>query len=145
MAGEALAGGRVAALEAATEYNRYYEVDRVPVVRASIVGDQPATLIISRDEGRTLRRLNGASERFHWWYRTFHVNQFTDHLLLWTTLLYACAVGVVSLTVFGCVLFWWRRQRSASAPQAAQSPVPQLRSRNLHRKLGAVAGGVLTL
>lgn len=144
VAAEALVGGRVAALEAATEYNRYYEVDRVPVVRASIVGDQPATLIISRDEGRTLRRLNRDSERFTWWYRTFHVNQFTDHLPLWTTLLYACAAGVVSLTVFGYLLFWWRRPRDASAPRTAQTRAPQS-SRKLHRRLGAVTGGVLTL
>lgn len=141
VAGEALAGGRVAGLHSATEYNRYYDVDRVPVVRARIVGAQPATLIISRDEGRTLRRLNGDSERFEWWYRTFHVGQFTDHLALWTTLLYACAVGVLALSTLGYLLFWWRRPRGPSAPSPTR--FPQLRARNLHRKLGAAVGGVL--
>lgn len=145
VADEALAGGRVAALEAGTEYNRYYDVDRVPVALASVVGNQSATLIISRDEGRTLRRLNGDSKRFEWWYRTFHVNQFTDHIFLWTTLLYASAAGVVSLTVLGYLLFWWRRPRSVSAAKAAHRRAPGRCSRNLHRKLGAVAGGALTL
>ncbi len=145
VAGEALAGGRVAGLESATEYNRYYELDRVPVVRASIVGDQPATLIISRDEGRTLRRLNVDSERFNWWYRTLHVTQFTDHIGLWTTLLFAAAFGVISLTVFGYLLFWWRRPGSVSAPLPARSRLPHQPSRNWHRKLGAAAGGVLAL
>jgi hypothetical protein len=145
VAGEALAGGRVSAVEAATEYNRYYEVDRLDVVRASIVGNQPATLIISRDEGRTLRRLNGESERFNWWYRTFHVNQFTDHVLLWSTLLYVCAAGVGLLAVFGYLLFWWRRPRNAAAPRVTSVRVSAQRFRNLHRTLGAVAGGVLAL
>lgn len=97
VAGEALAGGSFVALKAAAEYNRYYEADRLPVVRATIAGQQPARLILSRDEGRTLRRLNSELERFEWWYRTFHVNQFSDNLLLWTTLLYACAAGVITL------------------------------------------------
>jgi len=145
VAGEALAGGRVAALETATEYNRYYTADRLPVVRASVAGRQPATLIVSRDEGRTLRRLNGDSERFEWWYRTFHVNQFTDHLALWTTLLYACGVGVVTTTVLGYQLFWWRRPRAVSTPRAGHRPAPRRWTRNLHRKLGAVVGGMLTI
>lgn len=146
VANEALSGGRVAALEATTEYNRYYAVDRVPAVRASIVGEQPATLILSRDEGRTLRRLNGDSQRFDWWYRAFHVNQFSDHLGLWTTLLFACAIGVIVLSVFGYLLFWWRRRPN----RLNQSPKPQgffphRRVRNWHRKLGAIAGGILAV
>lgn len=145
VAGEALAGGRVAGLESATEYNRYYELDRVPVVRASIIGNQPATLIISRDEGRTLRRLNADSERFNWWYRTFHVNQFTDHIGLWTTLLFVAAFGVISLTLFGYMLFWWRRPGNATTALAARKGRHRQPSRNWHRKLGAVAGGVLAL
>jgi hypothetical protein len=145
VAGEALAGGRVMALDSATEYNRYYEIDRLPAVRATIGGDQAARLIISRDEGRTLRRLNAESERFEWWYRAFHVNQFSSHIFLWTTLLYICAAGVIALTVLGYMLFWWRRPRPASAPVAGQSNVPLLRSRNLHRKLGALAGGILSV
>lgn len=145
VAGEALAGGRVVALEPATEYNRYYEIDRLPVVRATIAGAQPARLVISRDEGRTLRRLNSGSERFEWWYRTFHVNQLSDHILLWTTLLYVCAAGVITLTVLGYMLFWWRRPRSVSLSQAAPGRAPQAGARNLHRKLGVVAGGILSV
>lgn len=145
VAGEALVGGRVVSLEPVTEYNRYYEVDRLPVVRATIAGGQPARLIISRDEGRTLRRLNGESERFEWWYRTFHVNQVSDHILLWTTLLYVCAAGVITLTVLGYMLFWWRRRRNVSPSQPIQNGIPQLESRNLHRKLGVVSGGILSV
>lgn len=145
VAGEALVGGRVAAIESTTEYNRYYELDRLPVVRASIVGDQAASLVLSRDEGRTLRRLNAESERFNWWYRAFHVNQFTDHMALWTTLLFIGAIGVIMLSVLGYQLFWWRRPGDATAAPGRQRRVLQSRSRNWHRKLGAVAGGVLAL
>jgi hypothetical protein len=140
-AGEALLGSRVDRLEAATEYNRYYAVDRVPAVQAHLVGAEPATLILSRDEGRTLRRLNAASGRFEWWYRTFHVTQFSDHLALWTTLLYACAAGVIALAVFGYQLFWWRRPAAVSPPRTRDAGA--FRVRNLHRKVGAAVGGVL--
>ena len=145
-AGEALLGSRFARLEAAPEYNRYYEADRVPAVRAQVVGAQDATLVLSRDEGRTLRRLNTASGRFEWWYRTFHVNQFSDHLALWTSLLYACAAGVIALVVFGYQLFWWRRGRvvSLASPPRLRS-AGGFRARNLHRKVGATVGGVLVL
>ncbi len=146
VANEALVGGSVGTLESATEYNRYYEVDRVPVVRAHLVGTQPATLILSRDEGRTLRRLNSDSERFNWWYRAFHVNQFSDHQLFWTSLLFACAVGVIALAVLGYLMFWWRRRpdRTSQAPTTGGF-LPHRRIRNWHRKLGALAGGVLAV
>ncbi|GLC28165.1 hypothetical protein [Roseisolibacter agri] len=145
-ANEALLGSRFQGLEHATEYNRYYAADRVPAVRARVGGAQPATLILSRDEGRTLRRLNAASGQFEWWYRTFHVNQYSDHLALWTTLLYACALGVIALAIFGYQLFWWRRPAVATAlaPSRARSAGP-FRARNLHRKLGAAVGGVLVV
>ena len=145
-ANEALEGGRVERVEAATEYNRYYTADRVPAVRAFLGGAQPATLILSRDEGRTLRRLNNESGQFEWWYRTFHVNQFTDHLALWTALLYLAAVGVIALSAFGYQLFWWRRGRriAAAAPSLLRRVVPMLpQTRDLHRKVGVVVGGLL--
>lgn len=149
VANEALAGSQSVRLENAPEYNRYYTADRVPAVRATVAGEQPATLILSRDEGRTLRRLNGDSERFGWWYRTFHVNQFSDHMLLWTTLLYACGVGVVVLTVLGYQLFWWRRRPivlpSPQKPAGRTLPARRLSARNLHRKLGLAVGGVLSV
>ena len=147
VAGEALEGGSVGGIESITEYNRYYEIDRVPAVRASIGGEQPATLILSRDEGRTLRRLNVASERFGWWYRFFHVNQFSDHILLWTTLLYACGAGIVVTTVFGYQMFWWRR-RPVSVEAGTSSRLLEGRrysARNLHRKLGVAVGGILSI
>jgi hypothetical protein len=143
-ANEALRGSRFEGLEHATEYNRYYEADRVPAVRARVGGAQPATLILSRDEGRTLRRLNAASGQFEWWYRTFHVNQYSDHLALWTTLLYACALGVIALAIFGYQLFWWRRP-AVSAVRAPARAAKTFRARNLHRKLGAAVGGVLAV
>lgn len=148
VAGEALLGSRFDGLEHAMESNRYYAADRVPAVQARVAGAQPATLILSRDEGRTLRRLNSASGRFEWWYRTFHVNQYTDHLALWTTLLYACALGVVALAVFGYQLFWWRRPAASAAPAPTRAPARSarpVRARNLHRKLGAAVGGVLVV
>lgn len=138
VAGEALVGGQVERIEPASEYNRFYAADRVPAVQASIAGTQPATLILSRDEGRTLRRLNGDSEQFTWWYRTFHVMQFTDHLALWTTLLYGLAAAVIALAVFGYQLFWWRRPGATVATAA-----PTLRVRLVHRTLGAAVGGIL--
>jgi hypothetical protein len=144
VAAEALVGGRVAGLKSATEYNRYYELDRLPATWASLTGAQPATLILSRDEGRTLRRLNSDSERFNWWYRAFHVNQFSDHKALWTTLLYLAGVGVVALALLGYLLFWWRRPKRATADSETRS-ASLAPSRNWHRKLGAVAGGVLAI
>lgn len=146
VASEALAGSRAEGLESTTEYNRYYSVDRVPVVKARVVGDQPATLILSRDEGRTLRRLNGDSERFNWWYRAFHVNQLTDHLALWTSILFLSAFGVILLTVLGYLLFWWRRRPSTATSSGAPMPVlHHRRIRNWHRTLGTIAGGVLAV
>jgi hypothetical protein len=90
------------------------------------------------DEGRTLRRLNAASGRFEWWYRTFHVNQYTDRLALWTTLLYACAAGVVAVASRLPALLVARGPGAGSAPARAVRPgggrgVPRP---NLHRKLG---------
>lgn len=145
VAGEALRGSRVARVEDAPEYNRYYAVDRVPAVRAHVVGEQPATLVLSRDEGRTLRRLNAATRRFEWWYRTFHVNQFTDDLGLWTALLYACAAGMVVLVVLGYRLVWSRRRPVALPRPAAGATAPPSRpgARTLHRHLGAAVGGLV--
>lgn len=139
-ANEALIGTRLAGLRDSPEYNRYYTVDRVPAVEARMVGEQPAALILSRDEGRTLRRTNADAAQFTWWYKTFHVNQWTDNILLWTTILYLLAGGVVVLATFGYQLFFWRRAR-----QIPVAKVPQHRTRNLHRKLGVVVGGILVL
>lgn len=138
VANEAIAGSTFASIEDGPEYNRYYDVRRVPAARASVIGAHPATLVLSRDEGRTLRRLDAASGQFEWWYKTFHVNQFSDHLVLWTTFLLTAASAVIVLTVFGYQLFVWRR-----APAAATAP--QSRARSLHRKVGVVAGGLLVL
>ena len=149
VAGEALIGSSVVGLKDATEYNRYYDVERVPAAWVDVAGAQPARLIISRDEGRTLRRLNIETQRFEWWYRTFHVNQFSANIGLWTTWLYACAVGVLLLTAFGYLLFWWRRPRSSQRQSGNESAAPShvaqsARARSLHRKLGVV-GGTLSL
>lgn len=140
VASEALVGARFESLEEGPEYNRYYDVSRVPAVKARVVGDQPATLVLSRDEGRTLRRLNAESGRFNWWYRIFHINQLSDHLAVWTTFLLTCASGVILLSLFGYQLFWWRSSRDIAPGRETQ-----VRSRNLHRKFGAVVAGLLIL
>ncbi|MBL0891748.1 MAG: hypothetical protein IBJ19_14195 [Gemmatimonadaceae bacterium] len=145
VAAEALIDSPVAGLTAATEYNRYYDVERIPAVWADVSGTQPARLILSRDEGRTLRRLNVETQRFDWWYRTFHVNQFTANMGLWTTLLYACALGVLLLTAFGYLLFWWRRPRASASDEGLARSAQGARARSLHRKLGVVGGGILSI
>ncbi len=138
VASEALVGTRFASLEGVTEYNRYYDVDRVQAVRARLQGEQPAMLILSRDEGRTLRRLNDEAASFNWWYRTFHVNQLSDHVVLWTIVLFTCATGVILLSSFGYLLFFWRRNRVVGS-----SRIRQYTNRSLHRKFGVVGGGLL--
>ncbi|MCC6316635.1 MAG: hypothetical protein IT361_03000 [Gemmatimonadaceae bacterium] len=140
VAGEALAGSRFVRLEEAPEYNRYYDVSRVPAVRATVDGDQAATLVLSRDEGRTLRRMNAGSGRFEWWYRTLHVNQLSDHLMVWTTILLTCATGVIVLVFLGYQLFWWRRTRATVTGGS-----DGLGARTLHRRAGLVVGGLLAL
>jgi hypothetical protein len=140
VANEALTGSRFAGLEDGPEYNRYYDVSRVPAVKASVIGEQAATLVLSRDEGRTLRRLNAESGSFNFWYRIFHVNQLSDHLAVWTTILLTCATGVILLSFFGYQLFWWRRNRLVAVERVSQN-----RSRNLHRRFGVVVGGLLIL
>lgn len=139
-ADEALVGSRFDRLEAAPEFNRDYEIDRVPAVAATVVGDQPAILMLSRDQGRTLRRMDGEAESFHWWYKMFHVNQYSDNVVPWTTLLYACVAGVITLALLGHQLFWWRRKRVVPAVPSRMS---QFSARSLHRKVGVVVGGVL--
>lgn len=145
VAGEALVGSHVAGLAPTLEYNRYYAAPHLAAVRATMAGAQSAQLILSRDEGRTLRRLNAASERFEWWYRTFHVNQLTSHMVPWTTLLYVCAAGVMTLVAFGYLLFWWRRPRGAVRTSHPRDETVKWSVRLLHRRLGAVAGGILTI
>lgn len=139
-ANEALVGTRFDRLEAVPEFNRDYEIDRVPAVAATMVGEQPSILVLSRDSGRTLRRMDADAESFHWWYKNFHVNQFTDNVIPWTALLYVSAVGIITVALFGYMLFWWRRRRVVPAmPSRAGS----FAARNLHRKIGVVVGGVL--
>jgi hypothetical protein len=139
-ANEALIGTRAERLVPVQEYNRYYDIDRVPAVEARMVGEQPASLIISRDEGRTLRRTNADAAQFTWWYKTFHVNQWTDNMFLWTTVLYLLAAGVVVLVAFGYQLFWWRRNRLIPVEK-----LPRFTNRHLHRKLGVLVGGILVV
>ena len=139
-ANEALVGTRFDRLEAVPEFNRDYEIDRVPAVAATVAGEQPSILMLSRDDGRTLRRMDADAESFNWWYKTFHVSQFTDNVIPWTALLYACVAGVIVLALFGYVLFWWRRKRVVTAVQSRAGPFS---ARNFHRKVGVIVGGVL--
>ena len=139
-ANEALIGTRFEKLEPKPEFNRDYEVDRVPAVEAIMVGEQPSKLFLSRDEGRTLRREDAEASAFHFWYKKFHVTQFTDNVIPWTAILYTFAVGVVTLAILGYFMFWWRRKRPVGAPS---SRAGAFGARNLHRKVGIVVGGVL--
>ncbi len=139
VANETLAGTYAASMEDQPEFNRDYALDRVPAVAAKMTGEQPSILMLSRDNGRTLRRLNPEAERFNWWYKIFHVNQFTDHVIPWTTLLYLSVIGVLAVAVMGYMLFWWRRYRVISDTQSRA----WYHARNLHRKFGILAGGVL--
>jgi hypothetical protein len=141
-ANEALVGTRFASLEPTPEFNRDYEIDRVPAVEAKMVGQQPSILMLSRDEGRTLRRIDAEAGKFHFWYKKFHVTQFTDDVIPWTTLLYTFALGVVALAILGYSLFWWRRKRPITA---VPSRAAGFGARNLHRKVGIVVGGVLII
>ncbi|MBL0123855.1 MAG: hypothetical protein IPP88_14400 [Betaproteobacteria bacterium] len=141
-ANETLAGTRIAKLDAVREFNRDYEIDRVPAVAATMVGEQPSILMLSRDSGRTLRRLDADAASFNWWYKAFHVNQYTDNVIPWTALLYACVAGVITLALFGYLLFWWRRKRAIPAAPTGAGPFT---ARNLHRKVGVVVGGVLIM
>lgn len=139
-ANEALVGTHLDVIESEPVFNRDYEVDRVPAVAAKMVGEQPSILMLSRDTGRTLRRMNNDSASFEWWYKTLHVNQYTDHVIPWTALLYICVLGVLVVIVFGYMLFWWRRNRLVVV---TQEKVTIFSARNLHRKVGVVVGGVL--
>lgn len=140
VANESLVGSRVESIESVMEFNRDYAADRIPAVAARMIGDQPSVLLLSRDSGRTLRRMDADAERFHWWYKNFHVNQYSDHVIPWTALLYLCAVGVVAVSLLGYLMFWTRR-RGAAAGGVSQNAA--LSARNLHRKAGVIVGGVL--
>ena len=138
-ANESLVGTKFESLEHSPDFNRDYAIDRVPAVAVKMVGDQPTILMLSRDAGRTLRRSNNDTESFHWWYKYFHVNQFTDHVIPWTVLLYCCVIGVLVSIVLGYMMFWWRRNRVV---QVKLKP-SVFSARNLHRKIGVAVGGVL--
>lgn len=142
IANESLVGSRLESLEDTSEFNRDYEIGRVPAVTARLAGEQPAELVLSRDSGRTLLRANGSTQSFHWWYKKLHVNQFSDHVIPWTALLYLCVLGALVVIVFGYLLFWWRRNR-VIAPQPTANT--SFSARNLHRKIGIVVGGVLAV
>jgi hypothetical protein len=144
VADETLVGTTAAGLRFVPEFNRDYAIARVPAAEVTMVGEQPSILLLSRDSGRTLRRMDPAAQSFHWWYHTFHVNQYTDHVIPWTTLLYLCAIGVIVLSILGYLLFWWRRIPASLTPVPSR-PTGFFTARNLHRKVGVVVGGVLVI
>lgn len=141
VANESLEGSRAVALRDTMEFNRDYGVDRVPAVEVTMSGQQPSTLVLSRDSGRTLKRMDADARSFHWWYRMFHVNQYTDHVIPWTALLYSCVAGVLFLVVCGYMMFWWRRRPVSVSTGFSDN----LSARNIHRKLGVVVGAVLII
>lgn len=142
VANESLVGTTVVGMESVDEFNRDYALDRIPAVAATMAGEQPSLLILSRDGGRTLRRSDADSQRFNWWYRMFHVNQYGDDVIVWTAVLYLCAIGAIVATLLGYLLFWRRRKRAAPGSPSSSEP---LSARNLHRKVGLAFGGVLVV
>ncbi|MBY0488206.1 MAG: hypothetical protein K2R93_00060 [Gemmatimonadaceae bacterium] len=147
VANEALVGSRVVELTSAPEANRFYLGGPVSAVRARLEGQQRATLVLSRDEGRTLRRFDERAATFEWWYRRFHVVQYTERLALWTSLLYGLGMALVGTTVLGLWLLWRRRSRYALRATSV-TPVEAgswTDARWWHRLAGGTIGGVLVI
>ena len=132
-----LDGTRVTEARELGEFNRYYRTDRVPGLALSMEGAQPSELVISRASGRTLRRTDPMAEWFHKAYRSVHVWQWGDSLLLFTALLYGLAGVALVLVVLGYVL-WWDRRHIRRRWTTSVRP-----ARRIHGRLAPVAGLLL--
>lgn len=143
-ADEELVGTFATEVVGVREYNRYYRADRIPAALIHMEGEQATQLVLSRDEGRTLRRSDRAAQRFTWWYQALHVFQWSDHLLFWTTFLFLLGAATVVLGALGLILFWRRRGRSVATPSpSGTTPAPGTWSRRWHRILGVSVGTLL--
>ncbi|MFQ5675788.1 MAG: PepSY domain-containing protein [bacterium] len=139
VANESLNGSKALSLSPVKEYHRDYAVKTLPAVEVTMEGEQPTKLILSRDAGRTLRRSDSQARQFNWWYKTFHVFQWSESMTFFTTILYVLAAGVVILASFGLRLWWWRRARPKEAYRK-----PNMKARLWHRRLG-VGVGILVI
>lgn len=140
VANQSLVGSRAVALEPSSVYHRDYLRSELPAVRVRMEGEQPSELVIARSSGRILRRIDADASRFEWWYRELHVLQWGRSMLVFTTVLYTLAGGVVLVTLLGFRLWWWRRRRQwPSHLNLRQKAVLW------HRRLGLTAGIILFL
>ena len=100
-------------------------------------GAQPSELVLSRSSGRILRRTDPLAEAFHTAYRSVHVWQWGDQLLLFTSILYALVGLALTLVLLGYVL-WWSKREARRRWTAAVRP-----ARRIHAGLAPVAGFLL--
>jgi hypothetical protein len=135
-AGE-LVGTHPVALQEDDQFNRYYTVDRVAAVAVELEGDQPAEIVFSRASGRVLRRTGPLAAWFEKAYRTVHIWQWGDSLLLFTAVLYGLAGVSLVLVGLGYTL-WWVRRKSRSRWTKAVRP-----ARRVHGRLAPIAGFLL--
>jgi len=134
---EELEGTRAAELVEADEFNRYYTLDRVPAVRATMEGTQPSEIVVSRASGRVLRRTDPLAAWFDRAYRSVHVWQWGDALRSFTALLYGLVALVVVLVALGYTLWWDRRDRRSRWGSGVRP------ARRLHARLAPWAGVVI--
>ena len=135
-ADDELAGTRSGAYLETREFNRYYALDEVPVVKFRMEGEQPAELVLSRASGRTLRRSDRLAVLFDRAYRMVHVWQWGD-LRTFTAVLYGLAGATLLLVGLGFVLWYDRRERRRRAKGHRRA------ARRIHATLAPVAGILL--
>jgi hypothetical protein len=138
LASEELTGTGVVELQAKDEFNRYYTVDRVPAVAATMEGDQPSEIVFARNAGRVLRRTDPIASWFHTAYLNVHVWQWGDSLFLFSAILYGMAGLAFALVVIGYTL-WWTRRESRKRWTDAVRP-----SRRWHARFAPLAGILLS-
>jgi hypothetical protein len=132
-----LLGTRVEEVHAAAEFNRYYDVDRVPAAALQMEGEQPSEVVISRSSGRTLRRTDPMAEAFHAAYLSVHVWQWGDALRFFTGVLYTLVGLTLTLVVLGYVLWFDRRDRRKRWTKHVRN------ERRFHARLAPLAGVIL--
>ncbi len=135
-ADEELAGTRSGGYREASEFNRYYALDEVPVVTFRMEGEQPAELVLSRASGRVLRRSDRLAVLFDRAYRMVHVWQWGD-LRLFTGVLYGLAGATLLLVSLGALLWYDRRERRRRARGRLRP------ARRIHATIAPVAGVLL--
>lgn len=128
---------RVAHADDETEFNRYYTLDRVPVVSFEMEGAQPSELVLTRASGRTQRRTDPGAAWFERAYKSVHVWQWGDSLRLFTALLYSLMGMGLLLVSLGYFLWWDRREARRRWTDSVRT------SRRIHARLAPFAGLLL--